>query len=294
MEITKKIIFTLENPMPPQWMMYPHIELGSIGWRMGYGESYAEAHYIWYTKLAENEQQKYREMFPPPKLWRGYYDGFKDWEFAEGMEGVRFWNKDGMMAYSREKLIGEYNAGEQIEYLFFWKPNHGVIDKSCLGQWQPSTFHVGLSTYCCAEQYMMDDKAGLSGDNETRKLIMDATNPREIQQLGRQIKHFKQDLWDKVKYSTVLNANYYKFTQNDEMRNFLLSTGDKVLVEASPIDTVWGIGLSENDTQCHNPNTWKGQNLLGFALMEVRDDLRTAYQNYDMIDWMAVNDWHNW
>jgi ribA/ribD-fused uncharacterized protein len=176
--------------------------------------------------------------------------------------------------------------------MFFWKPNSGVVDKSCLGQWQPSKFSVEHRTYCCAEQYMMVEKSLMFDDEqEMSKLILKATDPKEIKALGKQVRNFDQDLWDKVKHSIVLNGNYYKFAQNDEMRNFLLSTGDKVLVEASPFDTIWGIGLSENDEKAKDPNTWQGQNLLGFALMEVRDDLRKVYQNFDKIDWSAWYDW---
>ena len=316
-----KTKFTLENPMPPLWMMYPHIGLGSLGWRMGNGEVYAEKHYIWYRSLSESEQKKYQEMFPPPKPWRGYYKS--NYGFEDLLSAYIEFNILGLVEYSSEKLIEKYDSGESIDYLFFWKPNTDaidkssllkrivnffgctindtnlykqdmcVVDKSCLGQWQPSIFYSETDTYCCAEQYMMAEKARLF-DYEIRKLIMKSTNPKEIKVLGKKIRNFKQDVWDSEKYSIVVHANYYKFTQNDEMRNFLFSTGDKVLVEASPFDTVWGIGLSENDEKAQNPNLWQGQNLLGMALMDVRDDLRKAYQNYDIIDWSFKDNCHNW
>ena len=108
--------------------------------------------------------------------------------------------------------------------------------------------------------------------------------------LGKKVQNFDQNLWNKVKYSIVLNGNYFKFTQNCDMRKFLLSTGDKILVEASPLDTIWGIGLSEKNETSRNPNSWRGENLLGFALMEVRDELRSVYQSYDKVDWAAFQD----
>lgn len=287
-----KTKFTLESPMPPVWMMYPHISQFSIGWRMGYGEGYRDDFSEWFDTLTEKEQEKYREMFPHPKTWRGYYNpdyDFKDIkEFECGC--VELWNKNGIMEYSREKLIEKYNSGESIEYIFFWKPQMGVVDKSCFGQWQPSIFKIDIDTYCCAEQYMMAEKARLFKDEETCKLIMKSTDPKEMKALGKKVRNFEQDLWDKAKYSIVLNGNYFKFTQNHDMRKFLLPTGDKVLVEASPLDTIWGIGLSEDNEKSQNPNTWRGQNLLGFALMEVRDDLRKVYQNYDKVDWTALED----
>jgi ribA/ribD-fused uncharacterized protein len=178
------------------------------------------------------------------------------------------------MKYSREKLIEQYNSGKQLEYLFFWKPNIGTVDKSCLGQWQPSVFKVDADLYCCAEQYMMAEKARLFRDEEIRERILKSTDPKEMKALGQKVKNFKQDLWDKAKYPIVLKGNYSKFTQNDDMREFLLSTGNKILVEASPLDKIWGIGLGEDKEQSQNPNAWRGQNLLGFALMEVRDELK--------------------
>ena len=101
--------------------------------------------------------------------------------------------------------------------------------------------------------------------------------------LGRKVRNFDPQVWDKVKYSIVLNGNYYKFTQNKEMMDFLLSTGDKILVEASPLDTIWGIGLDKDNEKAHNIASWRGKNLLGFALMEVRDEIRKLYQNVQLL-----------
>ena len=101
--------------------------------------------------------------------------------------------------------------------------------------------------------------------------------------LGRKVRNFDPQVWDKLKYSIVLNGNYYKFTQNKEMMDFLLSTGDKILVEASPVDTIWGIGLGKENEKAKNVAMWRGKNLLGFALMEVRDEIRKVYQNVHLL-----------
>ena len=285
--------FTLENPMPPVWLMYPHITQFSIGWRMGAGEGYKYDFGDWFKTLSEKEQRKYQEMFPHPKTWREYYNSDYNFEDLEDYEcgTVELWNKQGIMEYSREKLIEKHNSGEQIEYIFFWKPNINVIDKSCFGQWQPSKFNVDIDAYCCAEQYMMAEKARLFEDKEVCELIMKSTDAKEMKALGKKVGNFEQTLWDKAKYSIVLNGNYFKYAQNEYMRNFLLSTGNKVLVEASPLDTIWGIGLSEGNEKSQNPSTWRGQNLLGFALMEVRDELQNVYRNYDKIDWSTFRNY---
>lgn len=279
-------IFTIENPMPPIWIMYPHISQYSIGWRMGYGEGYKIAIFDWLDTLTEEEQNKYKEMFPYPIFWREYHNEDYDFEDIEDYECecVQFWNKNGEMKYSIDRLI-TFNNIPDLEYIFFWKPNPNTVDKSCFGQWQPSDFCVDIDKYLCAEQYMMAEKARLFKDKEIEKQIMQTSNPKEMKALGKKVKNFDQTLWDKVKYSIVLNGNYYKFSQNKEMRDYLLSTGNKILVEASPLDTIWGIGIGEDNSKAQNPTTWRGKNLLGFALMEVRDELRKLYENYDKVDW---------
>lgn len=85
------------------------------------------------------------------------------------------------------------------------------------------------------------------------------------------------------RYSVVLKGNFAKFLQNEELMQFLLQTDDKILVEASPYDKIWGICMSADDEKIDNPLEWRGQNLLGFALMEVRDELNRICQNYGML-----------
>ena len=271
--------------MPPLWLMFPYIQRYSIGWRWGSGEDYANIFWKWFGSLSSKEQNLYKKMFPAPKIWRGIYD--KNYETKEEDEfyyrDIELWNENGVWQYSREKLVVEYT--EKTEFLFFWKPQNGVINESCLGQWQVSKFSVDVDEYSCAEQYMMAEKARLFEDDEIRQRIMEASDPKAIKALGKKVKNFDQTVWDKAKYSIVLNGNYYKFSQNKEMREYLISTENKILVEASPLDTIWGIGLSKENTKAYNPNTWRGKNLLGFALMEVRDELKNVYKNYSKIDW---------
>lgn len=276
--------FTLEHPMPPIWMRFPNISQYSIGWRMGYGEDYKWQWSDWLDTLSPTEQSQYQILFPHPIFWREYYNA--DFDYADILdyecEHVQLWRKKGEMKYS---LATIRQPQETSSFLFFWRPEAGVINSSCLGQWQPSYFEVDMDTYSCTEQYMMAEKARLFEDEETEALIMATTDPKKMKALGKKVKNFNQTTWDKAKYAIVLNGNYYKFAQNKAMRDFLLATGDQILVEASPLDTIWGIGLAEEDPQARDISSWKGQNLLGFALMEVRDELRKLYQNYDRIPW---------
>ena len=126
---------------------------------------------------------------------------------------------------------------------------------------------------------MMYHKAKLFGDNQACERVLGASNPGEAKAIGREVIGFNQELWNEKRFEIVVNANLAKFSQNKELSQFLLSTGNRVLVEASPVDKIWGIGLSQDNPASGNPNTWKGMNLLGFALMEVRDQLSVEQSN---------------
>jgi len=127
--------------------------------------------------------------------------------------------------------------------------------------------------YNCCEQYMMHQKALTFGDTDTAKLIMKAEHPKDQKALGRQVKNFDKAKWDTVSIGIVYKGNYAKFSQNDELGDELLATGNKILVEASPYDTIWGIGMGEKEPGINDPANWKGLNLLGWSIMLVRKEL---------------------
>lgn len=167
-----------------------------------------------------------------------------------------------------------YCEGKRLKYIFFWGHHQkDTITKTCFSQWYECRFTVDGTEYHTAEQYMMAQKAKLFGDKEVLQKIMQADNPGEYKKLGREIRHFDDNVWDKHKYDIVVSGNMAKFSQNPELLSFLLKTGDRVLVEASPYDRIWGIGLPADAPDIENPFKWKGQNLLGFALMGVREKL---------------------
>lgn len=166
---------------------------------------------------------------------------------------------------------------ERLKYLLFWGHNparDGSITKNCLSQWYSCRFSVDGVIYNTAEQYMMAQKALLFGDSEIYQEIMNASHPKQFKDLGRKISGFDDDIWNQQKCDIVVKGNTAKFSQNQELKAFLLNTKNRILVEASPYDKIWGIGLSADDILCENPLCWKGENLLGFCLMEVRDLLR--------------------
>lgn len=267
--------------MAPLWLMYPNIQNGSIGWRMGYGEGYAMDFYSWFDNLEEEEKKKYREMFQKPKRWEiddSIYQHNNYWTYT--------WQEDGKPEYDLNNLISDYTAGKNLEYIYFWghhPKKDGGISKSCFSQWWKSSFNVGHVKYLFMEQYMMAEKARLFGDKEIEEKIMSCNNPNEIKGLGRKVRNFDEEIWNNIKYSIVVNGNYNKFIQNEKLKTFLISTEDKILVEASPYDNVWGIQMSEEDVDIKNPKLWRGENLLGFALMEVRNEIKRVCKNSNMM-----------
>jgi ribA/ribD-fused uncharacterized protein len=176
------------------------------------------------------------------------------------------------MKYSIQSIVERKDK----EFLFFWghQPSRdGSIIKTCLSQWWPSSFLEDEIIYKTAEHYMMAQKAKLFGDEVTLNRILHKDSPKDVKDLGRQIQHFDAQIWDQNKFKFVCKGNYLKFSQNEELKHFLLQTKSKILVEASPVDAIWGIGLKEDHPNANNPELWRGENLLGFALMEVRDQL---------------------
>ncbi|MBD2812248.1 NADAR family protein [Xenorhabdus sp. Vera] len=170
-----------------------------------------------------------------------------------------------------------HQSGKKLKYLFFWghKTNHtNHMAKFCLSQWYPIQFTVDEIEYASAEHYMMAEKARLFNDPEALKKIINAKNPGAAKVYGREIRGFEQSIWDEHRLKIVIEGNLAKFSQNKLLAEFLLKTGDQVLVEASPMDRIWGIGLAENSPNIQNPLTWDGLNLLGFALMAVRERLK--------------------
>lgn len=165
---------------------------------------------------------------------------------------------------------------EKTDFLFFWghqQRKDGTITKSCLSQWWPCSFKKDGIVYCSTEQWMMAEKARLFRDKERLKIILGTNSPKEAKRVGRQVSNFNEDVWKLKRYTIVLEGNLLKFTQNYKLGEYLKSTADSIIVEASPSDKIWGIGMKQDDVGVENPKNWKGENLLGFSLMEVRDIL---------------------
>jgi len=145
-------------------------------------------------------------------------------------------------------------------------------------QWYASPFTVDDVAYANAEQFMMADKARTFGDFSTLAKIMATKSPKTIKALGRAVRPFDSGIWDRRKFATVVRGTLAKFSdpRNAALKAALLATGDSILAEASPYDTIWGIGLGEDHPNARVPSRWRGTNYLGIALMDVRRQLKDA------------------
>lgn len=151
------------------------------------------------------------------------------------------------------------------KFTFFWR--------GPFSQWHHSPFEIQGIHYNCAEQFMMAAKARLFDDDVILARIMGSSDPREQKKLGRQVQGFVQKTWDGAARGLVETGSFAKFDQNPDLKEALLATTGTTLVEASPYDRIWGIGLMESDPRAQDRSTWLGTNWLGEVLTEVRDKM---------------------
>lgn len=151
------------------------------------------------------------------------------------------------------------------KFTFFWS--------GPFSNWYPCSFTIDKIKFNCTEQHMMWCKAQLFNDPETAAKILASNNPKEQKGFGRQVKNFNVGKWAEICKKVVFVGNVAKYQQNDNLCKLLLATVGTTLVEASPYDKIWGIGLAANDKRAQDRSTWQGKNLLGEVLTNVRDHI---------------------
>lgn len=155
------------------------------------------------------------------------------------------------------------------DFVFFWKT------AEIYSNWHPSVFTDAEGhRFVNSEQYLMYHKALVMGDTATAEQILHEASPGRIKALGRQVRDYDEARWEAERLGVMEAGCYLKFTQNPAMQAELLATGSRTLVEASPVDAIWGIGMAEDDPLCETPTEWRGRNLLGIALTNVRERIR--------------------
>ncbi|MER7399653.1 NADAR family protein [Streptomyces sp. NPDC000151] len=174
------------------------------------------------------------------------------------------------------ELCAALESGGKHEYVYFWghaPRRDGSLGASCFSQWWPAPFEVDGVRYATAEHWMMAGKARLFGDRQAWQRVLRAGHPKQAKDAGRAVRGFDDETWQRHRYDLVVEGSVRKFGQDAALRDYLLGTGQRVLVEASPLDRIWGIGLAADDERAADPARWQGLNLLGFALMEARQRL---------------------
>lgn len=166
----------------------------------------------------------------------------------------------------------------KAKFLFFWshKGNPNRPGPEVFSQWYPAGFTIEGVDYPTAEHWMMAQKARLFGDTAVTEQILAADNPGKAKALGRMVAGFDAQVWASAAYDIVVQGSVAKFSAHAALRSYILETGNKILVEASPSDHIWGIGLAKSDPEAAVPAEWMGSNWLGFALMEARDMIRAG------------------
>ena len=158
-----------------------------------------------------------------------------------------------------ELLRERAEQGEGFTYLFFWgdKPKRsGGIDQSGFSQWYPAPFDIDGIIYPTAEHFMMAEKARLFSAQHHLEQILQAAHPGAAKNIGRLVQGFDEEVWNAQRYSIVVRGNQAKFEQHSALQELLLTTGTRILAEASPLDRIWGIGLAADDPQAENPLAW--------------------------------------
>lgn len=179
-------------------------------------------------------------------------------------------------ARSTEELVQAIAAGARPRFVFFWghvPQRAGTVDAAWLSQWWPARFVADGCEFASAEHYMMWRKARLFGDEDKASEILSARSAAHAKALGREVAAFDETIWARERWGIVVAASSAKFSSDPRLRDFLVATRKRVLVEASPVDRIWGIGLAADSEQANLPIKWRGLNLLGFALMEARQRL---------------------
>ena len=181
-----------------------------------------------------------------------------------------------MTSCKREELIESWDPERPLPIVFFpdsggsW---HGEPGPASLSQWGPFPFEHDGRSFPTAEHWMMHGKARLFGDHEMAEAILRSRTPWQAKEYGRRVRGFDPAVWEVHAQAIVVEGNLLKFRQHPRFGAWLASTAPAVLAEASPTDEIWGIGLSESDRAARDPRRWPGRNLLGFALMQVREKL---------------------
>ncbi|KAH8086865.1 hypothetical protein HD553DRAFT_308666, partial [Filobasidium floriforme] len=184
-------------------------------------------------------------------------------------------------------IVSDHRVMADTSPIFFWRETHPRW--GWLSQWYECEFEHDGIVYVTAEMWMMISKAKLFKDEDSVQKMLRTRSPKEHQALGRKVANYDAKIWNQYKEHIVEKGNYLKFTKSkdENMKRKLLETNDRELVEASPVDRIWGVGYSEKDAES-NRKDW-GQNLLGRAITRARITIKQEEKDLDksMSTWIG-------
>ena len=265
---------TIKGLLPPLWIKYPSLTKNSPVWNEDGPEEYMNEFAAWKSSLSDEARKAYDVFFPEPVCW----NDDEQHTVTEGNLTIFKWNDSG------EPL--PVNPEEHRPFIFFENipEREKIVTKNCFSNWYLDSFRVNGRTYSCVEQFMMEKKALLFGDPGSAELIMQESDPANIKKIGRGIKNFDDEKWNRFKSRIVLTACWFKFAGSPDLREYILSTGNSLPVEMNPGDKIWGSSLAIDDPDRDDPAKWPGSNLLGTILVNVRDELRRVRKNTGYLD----------
>ena len=224
--------------------------------------------------------------YPADKAWRKAIQSCQDFLSAhpEADMQIIFAVIDDRMQKMGEQTLQELNRTEakadqllingiMHDALFFHLPDE---PNGYLSNWYPAYFNLDGTTYSSTEQYIMYQKCILFDDMASAVAVLETHDPAEQQAIGQNASGFVGTVWNGMKQIIAFRGLMAKFLQNENLKNQLLSTGNAYLVECAYKDTIWACGIRIHETDRHDMSKWRGQNLLGFTLMEVREAIRRS------------------
>ncbi len=177
-----------------------------------------------------------------------------------------------MIIKNKKDLLDNYKDGlSEGEYVLFWDERDN--NTGFLSNWHLSKFKLHNFTYFCMAQYMMERKANLAGNQELCDVIKKAQSQKSLEEIDTDLIKCSKNINERNMYSIMVEGNKAKFKQNHNLKKLLLATNDKILISTNPYNKIWGIAVHQSNTDITNPKNWKGDNLTGFAIMEVRRSL---------------------